>query len=107
MKKIKFSPIVSIQGPRQCGKSFLAKIILPKHLKSMEFKTLDETTHRRLGEHNPKLFLTSTELNHFVIDEVQKVPHLFDELKACVDEKRKHGQFKLNSITVSLWEFIV
>ncbi len=59
----------------------------------MEFKTLDETTQRRLAEHNPKLFLTSTDSIHFVIDEVQKVPHLFDELKACVDEERKPGQF--------------
>ncbi len=57
-------------------KSFLSKVILPEHPKSMEFKTLDEATQRRFAEYNPKLFLTSTDSIHFVIDEV----------KACVNE---------------------
>lgn len=93
LRKIKFAPIVSIQGPRQCGKSYLAKNILPKYIKSTDFKTLDENINRKLAEQNPHLFLTSTTASSFIIDEVQKVPTLFDEIKACVDEKRKPGQF--------------
>ena len=93
LKKIKFSPIVSIQGPRQCGKSYLAKKILTQHLKSIEVKTLDEKQTRYFADQNPQLFLKDTSASHLVVDEVQKVPHLFDEMKAIVDVNRKPGQF--------------
>lgn len=93
LKKIKFSPIVSIQGPRQCGKSYLAGKLLPKELSSTDFKTLDARDTRQLADQNPRIFLESTSKKHLIIDEVQKVPHLFDEMKAVVDENRKPGQF--------------
>lgn len=93
LKKTKFSPIVSIQGPRQCGKSYLARKLLPKHLKSIEVKTLDEKQTRYFADQNPQLFLKDISAKHLVIDEVQKVPHLFDEMKAIVDENRKPGLF--------------
>lgn len=93
LKKIKFSPIVSIQGPRQCGKSYLASKLLPKELSSTDFKTLDARDTRQLADQNPRIFLESTNKKHLIIDEVQKVPHLFDEMKAVVDENRRPGQF--------------
>ena len=93
LKKVKFSPIISIQGPRQCGKSYLASKLLPKKLSSTEFKTLDARENRKLADHNPRIFLQSTTEKHLIIDEVQKSPDLFDEMKTLVDEKRRPGQF--------------
>ncbi|MBK7962329.1 MAG: ATP-binding protein [Bdellovibrionales bacterium] len=93
LKKIGFSPIVSIQGPRQCGKSYLAKNILSKKLKSTEFITLDSSSMRKQAEASPRFFLTAPEVEHLIIDEFQKVPILFDEVKAIVDENRRPGRF--------------
>jgi hypothetical protein len=62
-------------------------------LSSTDFKTLDTRETRQLADQNPRIFLESTNKKHLIIDEVQKVPHLFDEMKAVVDENRKPGQF--------------
>ena len=93
LRKIKFSPIVSIQGPRQCGKSFLAKDILLEKLKNAEYVTLDLKSHRDFADKNPNTFLKQSADYSLIIDEVQKIPHLFDEMKAIVDQKKKPGQF--------------
>ena len=93
LKKIKFSPIVSIQGPRQCGKSFLAKDLLMEKLKKADYVTLDLKSHRDFADKNPNTFLKQSEDHSLIIDEVQKIPHLFDEMKAIVDQKKNPGQF--------------
>ncbi len=93
LKKLKFSPIVSIQGPRQCGKSFLARELLPARLSHSKYQNLDQKTVRDFAEKNPRTFLTTESDELLIIDEVQKVPDLFDEMKDLVDRRRKPGQF--------------
>jgi|GEM_PF-6915786 predicted AAA+ superfamily ATPase len=93
LKKMRFSPIVSIQGARQVGKSFLAKKLLPEKLSSVEYLTLDHKDIRSFAENNPNTFLKNSNAKHLVIDEVQKVPDLFDEMKAIVDDQRSPGQY--------------
>lgn len=93
LKKIKFSPVISIQGPRQCGKSYFASKLLARKLKSSQFKSLDVRENRQLADSQPRLFLETPDVQNLIIDEVQKVPHLFDEIKALVDEDRQPGRF--------------
>jgi predicted AAA+ superfamily ATPase len=93
LKKIKFSPIVSIQGPRQCGKSYLARHLLTQQIKNSEYKSLDRNETREFARTNPRSFLEGGPKQNFIIDEVQKVPALFDEMKDIVDEVRSPGQF--------------
>lgn len=93
IKKTKFSPIVSIQGPRQCGKSYLARNILPKSIPKMTYQSLDQQNVRTFAAENPRSFLTQDGSLPMAIDEVQKVPDLFDEIKDIVDRHRKPGQF--------------
>lgn len=93
LKKMKFSPVVSIQGPRQCGKSYFARELLPQRFKKAMYFSLDKKELRTYAESKPHSFLMQTEDRPLVIDEAQKAPDLFDEIKSLVDEKRAPGQF--------------
>lgn len=42
LKKIKCSTVISIQGPRQCGKSFLAREILAEKISNTTFVSFDQ-----------------------------------------------------------------
>lgn len=95
LKKMKFSPIVSLQGPRQCGKSYFARELVPKELKNTQYYSLDKKEHRSFATSSPFSFLNQTINRPLIIDEAQKAPDLFDEVKAIVDEKRTPGQFVL------------
>ncbi len=59
-QKIKFAPVVSIQGAKQVGKSFLARFLLPEVLKDTAYVTLDEKDNRQFAEDNPNTFLKKT-----------------------------------------------
>ena len=96
LKKLKFSPVVLIQGARQTGKSFLVRKILPAKNTKTLYKSLDINSVRVFAEQNPDSFVRDTEGQiTLVIDEAQKVPALFDSVKSVVDENRIPGQFIL------------
>ena len=90
---MKFSPVVSIQGPRQCGKSYFARELLPQNFKKAMYFSLDKKELRTYAESKPHSFLMQTEGRPLVIDEAQKAPDLFDEIKSLVDEQRVPGQY--------------
>lgn len=95
LKKLKFSPVVLIQGPRQTGKSFLVKKLIPEKIKTV-YKTLDIAATKNFAIENPDTFTRDVESNHIlIIDEAQKAPALFDSVKAVIDEQRRPGQYIL------------
>jgi len=95
LKKLKFSPVVLIQGPRQTGKSFLVKNLIPARIQTV-YKTLDLASTKNFANENPDTFVRDVEKNQIlIIDEAQKSPALFDSVKAMVDEQRRPGQFIL------------
>lgn len=75
-------PVVGITGPRQSGKSTLAKLVSPEK----KYVTLDDRTMREMAKANPMDFLLAFP-NGAIIDEVQKVPELFDAIKYYVDNE--------------------
>lgn len=96
LTRLRFSPVVAIQGARQTGKSILAREILCKRLKSASYFTLDEKKIRDFVSSNPETFLEqNSESVPLVIDEAQKAPDLFDAVKAAVDKKRIPGRYVL------------
>lgn len=96
LRKLKFSPVVSLQGPRQCGKSFFARELLQPHFEKFLYVTLDFKEQRAFAQTNPGSFLARYEDKApLAIDEVQKAPDLFDEIKASVDQHRVPGKFLL------------
>ncbi len=112
LHRLKFSPVVSIQGLRLCGKSTLARELLPQALRnagrSCRFETLDSARTKDFAQKNPEAFLTEHENAHpLIIDEAQKAPDLFDEIKRSVDEDRRPGRFVLLGSTEFSTEFRV
>lgn len=86
---LKFSPIVGILGHRQVGKTTLSQAASSKYV------TLDERDSRVLGLTDPRGFLEHFQALPLVIDECQKAPELFDEMKAWVQRRKRPGQFLL------------
>ena len=91
-KMASFWPIVGILGLRQVGKSTL----LRDRLKIKNYLTLDNDDTKLEAQASPGTFLARNEFHPTVIDEVQKVPKLFDAIKAYVDRKRRPGQWYLS-----------
>ncbi len=95
-KKLKFSRVVTVQGARQTGKSFLARDIIPKALSGAKYVSLDDGTQKALATQNPNTFLISdVSARPLIIDEAQKAPELFDAVKLNVDENPEPGRFIL------------
>ena len=81
-------PVIGITGPRQSGKSTLAKMTFP----DKKYVTLDDKEFRAFAASNPKDFLEAFP-DGVIIDEAQKVPEIFDAVKLLVDSK-KHAPGK-------------
>ena len=84
-------PVVGITGPRQSGKSTLAKMTFP----NKQYLSFDDKTLRGIASSNPKDFLLAFP-DGAIIDEAQKVPEIFDAVKYYVDsEKSEPGKYIL------------
>ena len=88
-KAISRSPIVALLGPRQCGKTTLAKIIC-NHQPSVYFDLESQVDLRRLV--NPEIILASLS-GLVVIDEIQIKPDLFTTLRVVVDKPENRCNF--------------
>jgi uncharacterized protein len=88
-KAISRSPIVALLGPRQCGKTTLARMIC-EHQSSTYFDLESQTDLRRLA--NPEIILASLS-GLVVIDEIQTKPDLFAILRVVVDKPGNRCNF--------------
>lgn len=96
LEKLNYSPVTSIQGARQVGKSYLAREIIPKKLKNAKYLTFDESAIKKFALSAPDTFLADNDESHpIIIDEAQKVPEIFDAVKLSVDNKKIPGRFLL------------
>ena len=73
-------PAVGITGPRQSGKSTLARMVFP----DKKYVSFDDLTMRTLAASNPKDFISAFP-DGAISDEAQKVPEIFDAVKQNVD----------------------
>jgi predicted AAA+ superfamily ATPase len=90
-KNLRDFPVVAILGPRQCGKSTLAKHVISVRKRSVYLDLELESDLRKLDD--PELFLSQNENKLVCIDEVQRTPDLFKVLKGVIDRKRRNGRF--------------
>ncbi len=86
------SPVVLIHGPRQCGKSTLARRLGEK--RGYDYLSFDNDVARGAAEADPIGFVDGLP-EHVILDEVQRVPALFTSLKSAVDRNRQPGRFLL------------
>ena len=85
------SPVTAILGPRQCGKTTLARQFADAR-GATYFDLESEPDRRRLA--NPELVLGSLD-GLVVLDEVQRMPALFSALRVLVDRREARSRFLL------------
>lgn len=83
-------PVVTIEGPRQSGKTTLAKMAFPEYT----YANLEDTATRRLAETDPRGFLAKFRAPA-IIDEIQRVPSLLSDIQVEVDKKGGSGLYVL------------
>jgi len=81
-------PVISITGPRQSGKTTLAKLAFDDY----EYVTLENPQTREYAKNDPVGFLDHYGRN-LIIDEVQYAPELFSYIMINVDQYRKNGMY--------------
>lgn len=81
---------LAIVGPRQSGKTTLAKQLFPKK----PYVSLEDPDERTMALEDPRLFLHRFK-NGSIIDEVQRAPDLFSYLQSVLDTSRKNALFIL------------
>lgn len=86
------SPVVLIQGPRQCGKTTLAQTV--GLAADYEYISFDERAICVAAEADPAGFVAALP-PRVVLDEAQKAPGIFSAIKLAVDRKRAPGRFIL------------
>lgn len=84
--------MVLIHGPRQCGKTTLARLV--GDAAGYAYVNFDDSTALAAAQADPLGFLDDLP-RHVVLDEVQRVPELFTALKSIVDRDRIPGRFVL------------
>lgn len=83
-------PVVAITGPRQSGKTTLAKALF----KDKPYITLENPDEREFAQNDPKRFLARFPQGA-VLDEVQRCPQLLSWLQGLVDDRGIMGDFVL------------
>ncbi len=84
------TPVVCLLGPRQCGKTTLARALAG----AATFLSLDEAALRSTARQDPDGFIASVP-GPAILDEIQRVPELLPAIKAAVDRDRRPGRFLL------------
>ena len=84
-------PVVTITGPRQSGKTTLAKMLFPGY----RYVNLESLTEREFAKSDPVAFLRQFESDNVIIDEVQRVPELLSQVQVEADVRKRNGRFIL------------
>lgn len=83
-------PIVTLTGPRQSGKTTLARAVFSNR----PYASLEDPDIRRIAMDDPRSFLERFP-DGAVLDEVQRCPDLLSYLQTIVDSDRRMGLFIL------------
>jgi len=86
-------PAVVLLGPRQVGKTTLARAVAAQRPQSLVLDLERESDRAVLAQ--PELFLPAHRDRLLVLDEVQRVPGLFAALRPEIDADRRPGRFLL------------
>ena len=83
-------PVVTIIGPRQAGKTTLARMQFPNHA----YANLEAPDIRMLATSDPHAFFSQFP-PPVIIDEIQRVPELLSTIQVLADSSPQRGQYIL------------
>jgi len=85
-------PAIALLGPRQSGKTTLAKKVFTQY----RYVSLEDFHERAFATEDPQGFLKKYENEQgIIIDEFQHVPHLLSYIQLDIDEKNRQGYYIL------------
>jgi predicted AAA+ superfamily ATPase len=90
LRQLKEYPVVILLGPRQAGKTTLARKLLGDYA----YVSLETPDILAFAKDDPRGFLAQYP-GKTIFDEIQRAPHLISYLQGIVDESGKTGQFVL------------
>ncbi len=85
-----FFPVVTILGPRQSGKTTLAKTFFSDY----SYINLEDPEYFELAKNDINAFFSTVKMP-VIIDEVQRVPEVLSKIQVIVDKEKSNGQFIL------------
>ncbi|MDF1579018.1 MAG: ATP-binding protein [Desulfurivibrionaceae bacterium] len=86
-------PVTALLGPRQCGKSTLARRLVADRADTLFLDLERPSDLRKLDD--PEFFFHTQREKLICLDEVQRGPELFPLLRVMVDADRRPGRFLL------------
>ncbi len=84
-------PVVTLTGPRQSGKTTLAKAAFA----DAHYISLEDPAHRNMALEDARGFLGQFGSEQIILDEAQRVPDLFSYIQGAVDQNDLSGQYIL------------
>ena len=93
-KSLQTFPVVALMGPRQVGKTTLAKELAQQHDSSVIYLDLELPSDLNKLQ-SPELYLRDHADSLIIIDEIQRMPELFPLLRALIDQQRTPGRFMI------------
>jgi len=89
LKELEYSPAVVLFGPRQVGKTTLA-FDVSNQFNSVYLDLESESDRAKLEQ--PELYLEDHKDRLIILDEVQRTPGLFPNLRGIIDKRRRAGK---------------
>jgi hypothetical protein len=87
-------PAIALLGPRQVGKTTLAKQLVKKQKREILYFDLESESDAAKLQH-PEYIFNEYKDHCIILDEVQRAPELFAQLRPVIDAYRKPGRFIL------------
>ncbi len=95
-------PVVALLGPRQCGKTTLARMYEELYCKGIPLIHFDLENPRDLAKLNEPMLALENTTGCIVIDEIQRKEDLFPILRVLVDQKKPRKFLILGSASRDL-----
>ena len=89
LKELEYSPAVVLLGPRQVGKTTLS-FDISNQFNAVYLDLESESDRAKLEQ--PELYLEDHKDRLIILDEVQRTPGLFPNLRGIIDKRRRAGK---------------
>jgi hypothetical protein len=93
-ENLKHFPAIGLVGPRQSGKTTLAKVIAKKYKRPVIYLDLENPQDFEKLD-NSQLYLEQFKEHLVILDEAQRKPELFPLLRSLIDEDKRPGRFMI------------
>jgi uncharacterized protein len=88
-----FQPSIAILGPRQVGKTTFVKQLMAKLAKPSIYLDLENSQDLVKLQHDRVAFLETKQDETVILDEIQRLPEIFPDIRSMIDRNRVPGRF--------------